>query len=127
LGQQQLLLIILAIIIVGIAIAISIQLFRASAIDGKRDLLMSECSNIATIAISYYKKPREMGGGGKTFTGWTIPTGLDSTANGTYSATVNAQSVTIPGLGTETGDDGTNPVRATCTVSPTTISVAVNN
>ena len=106
-GQQQLLLIILAIIIVGIAIAVSIGLFRAGAIDGKRDLLVSECSNIATIAISYYKKPREMGGGGKTFTDWQIPSQLVTTVNGSYSADVSAGQVIITGTGTEvvTGND----------------------
>ena len=106
-GQQQLLLIILAIIIVGIAIAISIQIFRASAIDNKRDLLMSECSNIATIAISYYKKPREMGGGNKTFLGWKVPSQLLNTANGSYMADVQASQVIITGTGTEvvTGSD----------------------
>ena len=117
-GQQQLLLIILAIIIVGIAIAISIQLFRASAIDSKRDLLMSECSNIATIAISYYKKPREMGGGNKTFIGWTVPSQLVNTANGSYLANVQASQVIITGTGTEvvTGNDSIK-VQTTVTAS----------
>ncbi len=117
-GQQQLLLIILAIIIVGIAIAISIQLFRASAIDSKRDLLMSECSNIATIAISYYKKPREMGGGNKTFLGWTVPSQLVNTANGSYIANVQANQVIITGTGTEvvTGNDSIK-VETTVTAS----------
>jgi hypothetical protein len=68
-----------------------------------------------------------MGGGGNTFTGWVIPTGLDSTANGTYAETVAAQTVSIVGTGTEIGDDGSNPVQATCTVGPTTIVVAVDN
>ena len=99
--------IVLAIIIVAIAIAVSIELFRGNAIEGKRDLLISECSNIATIAISYYKKPREMGGGGKTFTNWQIPPQLVQTANGSYLASVTAQQVTITGTGTEviTGND----------------------
>jgi hypothetical protein len=75
----------------------------------------------------YFKKPTSMGGGGNAFTGWTIPTGLDSTANGTYTATVGATSVSVVGLGTEPGTDGTNPVKATATVTGTTISVSVNN
>jgi len=126
LGQQQLLLIILAIIIVGIAIAISIQLFRASAIDGKRDLLMSECSNIATIAISYYKKPREMGGGGKTFTGWQIPSQLVTTMNGSYSAQVSPNNVIIVGTGTEvvTGNDS---IKVQTTVSANAINSVIIN
>jgi hypothetical protein len=68
-----------------------------------------------------------MGGGGNTFTGWTIPTGLDSTANGEYLETVAATSITIVGTGTETGNDDTNPVQATATVTANSISVAVNN
>ena len=106
-GQQQLLLIILAIIIVGIAIAISIQLFRASAIESKRDLLVSESANIATIAISYYKKPSEMGGGGRSFIGWTVPSPLVNTNNGSYLADVQANQIIITGTGTEvvTGND----------------------
>ncbi len=125
-GQQQLLLIILAIIIVGIAIAVSIGLFRASAIDGKRDLLVSECSNIATIAISYFKKPREMGGGGKTFTGWQIPTQLVSTKNGSYVANVTANNVVITGTGTEvvTGNDS---IKVQTTVTANTITSIIIN
>jgi hypothetical protein len=68
-----------------------------------------------------------MGGGGNTFTGWTIPTGLDSTANGTYVATVGATNISIVGTGTETGNDGSTPVEATATVTANTISVAVGN
>jgi hypothetical protein len=99
--------IVLAIIIVGIAIAVSIELFRASAINGKRDILINECSNLASIAISYYKKPREMGGGGKTFTGWQVPKAMIQTVNGSYLAEVTAQQITITGTGTEvvTGND----------------------
>ena len=125
-GQQQLLLIILAIIIVGIAIAVSIGLFRAGAIDGKRDLLVSECSNIATIAISYYKKPREMGGGGKTFTGWQIPSQLVSTKNGSYIAQVSPTNVIITGTGTEvvTGNDS---IKVQTTVTGNTINSTIIN
>lgn len=106
-GQQQLLMIVLAIIIVGIAIAVSIELFRANAIDSKRDILINECSNLASIAISYYKKPREMGGGGKTFVGWQVPNSMVQTVNGSYLAQITPQQVTITGTGTEvvTGND----------------------
>ncbi len=126
-GQQQLLLIVLGVIIVGIAVVVGINLFNANATNANRDGVISDLNNLGAMAQQYYKKPTSMGGGGNTFTGWVIPTGLDSTANGTYSASVNAQSVNIPGLGTETGNDGTNPVGATAVVSPTTITVSVNN
>ena len=125
-GQQQLLLIILAIIIVAVAIAVSIELFRASAIDGKRDILISESSNIATIAISYYKKPIEMGGGGRTFTGWQIPSQLITTVNGSYLAQVSPNNVVIIGTGTEvvTGNDS---IKVQTTVSSNAINSVIIN
>jgi hypothetical protein len=126
LGQQQLLLIILAIIIVGIAIAISIQLFRANAIDSKRDILMSECSNIASIAISYYKKPQEMGGGGKAFTGWSVPNQLVNTVNGSYIADVQANQVTITGTGTEVVT-GTDSIKVQTIVTANSIQSTIIN
>ncbi len=106
-GQQQLLLIVLGIIIVGIAIAVSIQLFRQNAIDSKRDILTNECSNIASIAIGYYKRPVSFGGGGKSFIGWNVPAELQSTVNGSYTAVIYRDSVVITGTGTEvvTGSD----------------------
>ena len=68
-----------------------------------------------------------MAGGGNTFTGWTLPATLDTTANGTYAVSVSAQSVTIVGTGTETGDNGSSNVQATATVTPTAITSVKNN
>ncbi len=126
-GQQQLLLIVLGVIIVGIAVVVGINLFNANAISANRDGVISDLNNLGTMAQQYYKKPTSMAGGGNTFTGWTVPASLDTTANGTYTATVSAQSVTIVGVGTETGDDGTNKVKATATVKPTSIKSVKNN
>ncbi len=126
-GQQQLLLILLGVIIVGIAIVVGINLFNANAIASNRDGIISDLNNLGAMAQKHYKSPTSMGGGGNTFTGWSIPANLDTTGNGTYSSTVNAQSVTIVGTGTETGDDGSTKVKATATVSPTAINVTKNN
>lgn len=126
-GQQQLLLIVLGVIVVGIAVVVGINLFNANATSANRDGIISDLNNLGAMAQQYYKKPTSMGGGGNAFTSWTIPTGLDSTANGTYTTTVAAQTVTLVGLGTENGDDGTTPVKATATVTGNTIGVAVNN
>jgi hypothetical protein len=135
-GQQQLLLIVLGVIVVGIAVVVGINLFNANAVSSNRDAVISDLNNLGAMAQQYYKKPISMGGGGNTFNGtggtggvaWVIPAQLDTTANGTYSATtVASQSVVIEGLGTETGNDGTTPVKATATVSPTAITVVTNN
>ena len=117
----------IGVIVVGIAVVVGINLFNANATSANRDGVISDLNNLGAMSQQYYKKPTSMGGGGNTFTAWTIPTGLDSTANGTYTATVSATTVTIVGAGTEIGSDGSNPVQATATVTGNTISVAVNN
>jgi len=126
-GQQQLLLIVLGVIIVGIAVVVGINLFNANAVSANRDGVISDLNNLGTMAQQFYKKPSSMLGGGNTFTGWTIPAQLDTTANGTYAVTVSAQSVSIVGTGTETGDDGSTKVKATATVTPTAITSVKNN
>ena len=47
-----------------------------------------------------------IGGGGQTFTGWQIPSALQSTVNGSYTAQVSASNVVIIGTGTEVITDG---------------------
>ena len=107
-GQQQLLLIVLAIIVIAIAVAVSIQLFRTNAIEQKRDILIEETTSIGYMAIQYYKKPAELGGGSQSFLGWSIPSQMVTTANGNFmTSTVGPDQVIINGTGTEvvTGTD----------------------
>ena len=123
-GQQQLLLILLGVIVVGVAIIAGIDLFTANAIESKRDLLLHECVELSSMAQQYYRKPREMGGGGRSFTGWTIPSNLSNTENGHFTAAVNSSSVVITGTGNEvvTGSDS---VKVQVTVYPDNYSTVI--
>jgi hypothetical protein len=121
-GQQQLLLIVLVMIIVGIAVVFSITLFRQRAIDSKRDLLINECGNLAMDAMKYYKKPSNLGGGGNSFVGWSIPdiltitaTGNYTTTSGNYSTTIFSDSVLIIGMGNDVLN-GTDSVKVQISV-----------
>ncbi len=128
-GQQQLLLIVLGVIIVGIAIVVGINLFQASAVQSNRDAVVADLNNLASQAQMYYKKPASLGGGGNKYTGFTIPTGMSTNANGTYTidAAADAQ-ITIVGEGMETGNDNSGKIKYTITVKPTVNpSVALNN
>jgi hypothetical protein len=132
-GQQQLLLIVLAMIIVGIAVVFSITLFRQKAIDSKRDLLINECGNLAMDAMKYYKKPSEMGGGGNTFVGWSIPEILETTATGNYttvtgnySTTIFVDSVLIIGTGNEVVN-GTDSVKVQISVYQNNYKIQIIN
>jgi len=124
-GQQQLLLIVLGVIVVGIAVVVGINLFSANALSSNRDSITADLTNLGTMAQQYYRKPTAMGGGGNTFTGWTIPTHTDTTPNGVYSATISGQSITIVGTGTEM--NGGSPIQHTATISPDVITIVKNN
>ena len=105
-GQQQLLLIVLGVIIVGIAVVVGINVFTASSLNANNDAVISDLQTIGAMAQQYYRKPGAMGGGGNTFTGFEISPALESTANGTYSASVAAQLVVLTGTGTAKLADG---------------------
>ncbi len=123
-GQQQLLLIVLGVIIVGIAVVVGINVFTAQSEESAKDAIVSDCTTLGAMAQQYYRKPTAMGGGGNTFTGWTIPTNLASTANGTYAATVAAQTVSI--VGTPPAANSYSWV-VTTAVTPTAITSSVGD
>ena len=130
-GQQQLLLIVLGVIIVGIAVVVGINVFTASSTNANRDAVISDLTTLAAMSQQYYRKPIAMGGGGNTFNGgdgWDIPNSLASTANGSYSETVAAKTVTLVGIGNEIGNDGSDSVKVTMVVEPNQIgSTTINN
>lgn len=107
-GQQQLLLIVLGILVVGLAIIIGISVFRANAIDQKRNYLISECMTLGSLAQKYWLKPATYGGGNHSYTNWEIPPTLTTTEAGTFSIENQEQnSISIIGTGNEvvTGND----------------------
>jgi len=125
LGQQQLLLIVLGLVVIAIAVVIGISLFRAHAISSKRDILTNETIDMAAQAISYYKRTREFGGGGKSFIGWQIPPQLQNTINGSYVIDqINKDEVVIIATGTEvvTGNDS---IQVKTTVVPDNYQIEV--
>ena len=116
-GQQQLLLIIVAVIVVGVSVAIANQLFFANAEDSNRDTIIAELTNLATISLQYYPKPVTMAGGGRSFTNWQIPSQLDTTTSGIYTISqVNNNQLILIGSPIQ-GNGYTWTVRGTITTS----------
>jgi hypothetical protein len=127
-GQQQILLIVLAVIVVGIAVIIAINLFGANSTTTNREAIIAGLTNLATVAQQYYMRPANLGGGGNTFTGFTVPPGITSTADGTYTATATADNVTLVGVGNQIGTDGSTNVKVTMVVTSKAItSTTINN
>ncbi|HEX2960188.1 MAG TPA: hypothetical protein VHO43_00255 [Ignavibacteriales bacterium] len=125
-GQQQLLLIMLAVIIIGLAVIVGISLFHSSSMNSKRDNVTNECINLSSMAQQYYVRPVEIGGGGNSFAGWQIPPELIITPNGHYRASVSSDSIVILGIGNEVVT-GTDSVRVKTTVLPKDFKVRTLN
>ena len=104
-GQQQLLLLVLSAIIVGVSIVIGINMFSSSAVQANQDAVAQDCWNIAARAQEWYRKPENLGGGGRVFTNVTLPLlnikASNENTSAPYALTVAAQALTILGTGTE--------------------------
>ncbi|OGG46499.1 MAG: hypothetical protein A3F84_28220 [Candidatus Handelsmanbacteria bacterium RIFCSPLOWO2_12_FULL_64_10] len=123
-GQTQILMLVLAIIVIGISVAGGITMFNMSAVTANRDAVVADSQALASTAMQYYKKPTEMGGGNRTFTGLTLDklNWPASNVNGSYTLTVvDAQNITINGAGVETGVSCSMPVNGTTGIGTPTI------
>jgi Tfp pilus assembly protein PilE len=134
-GQQQLLLIILGVIVVGIAVAVGITMFSDNAVSANKDAVTNDLVNLASRAQQYYRRPTALGGGQGSFTGLTADaaglsklTSKATNSNGTYSITGagSTTSVTLQGLGTEKGTNG-SPINITMLVFADSTYVTFNN
>lgn len=118
-GQQQLLLLVLAVIIVGIAIVVGISMFNAQAASSNLDAVTNDLMNLGSRAQQYYIRPESMAGGGGDFDEMTI---LDLTTdfdndNGVYTLlSGEGQIAVVEGVGRQDGDDNGFNCRARVTV-----------
>ena len=78
------------------------------------------------MAQQYYIKPSALGGGSRSFSGWTTPPDLVSTSNGTYTADIYADSVVLTGTGNEVATNN-DSVRVKVTVYPKSFNTVVLN
>ena len=120
-GQQQLLLIVLGVIIVGIAVVVGINVFTAQSEESAKDAIVSDCTTLGSMAQQYFRKPIAMGGGSNSFTNWSIPTNLDTTANGTYAITTPGSDANVVITGTPLSNSGYTWTIVT-TVLPTDVT-----
>jgi hypothetical protein len=128
-GQQQLMIIVMAFLIVGIAVFAGVMLFADNAVDRNRDAVMSDLMHLAARAHAYYKRPRIFGGGEGSFGGLTTDLqGMKKLVNtqaypwvsdnGRYRIAVagTKESVVLRGYGIEVGKDPSLPVAVTLAV-----------
>ena len=134
-GTQQILLIVLSVIIVGIAVAVGITMFNAQATNSNRQAVMSDMNNLASSCFAFYKTPASHGGAGSA--GWVVLDDLGNwlgyewdgaactTGNGVFTITItDSDHMTIVGVGTEIGNDGSDNVQGTVVLTGSTSNVA---
>tara|TARA_R110002049_G_scaffold304759_1_gene500334 strand:+ start:505 stop:870 length:366 start_codon:yes stop_codon:yes gene_type:complete len=91
-GQQQLLLVLLVTIVVGIMTVVAITMFQGAQNESEKVAIRQDLLSSATLANAYYKKPREMGGGGGSFVNISFnELGLDTASYNGYYFNINAQ------------------------------------
>jgi len=71
-GQQQLLVIILVTIVIGIATIVAVNTFETAAESANRDALINDILSLASEGQQFYTNPVVLGGGGRTFEGFSI-------------------------------------------------------
>jgi len=122
-GQQQLLLIVLGVIIVGIAVVVGINVFTASSLEANKSAVVADLQTIASMAQQYYRKPTAMGGGGNSFTNWTVPTALTKTANMSANVTLTTAAGDVLELLATGTEDGSTGSKITVTLFATQNSI----
>ncbi len=114
-GSQQLLLIAVGLVIIAIMIAVGITMFHDQAASTNRDEVANDLAHYAALARSYYRRPLAYGGGNSSFRGLSMAkiTSKPMNNNGSYALAPDPVSgtpdhVTLTGVGTESGLDGSN-------------------
>jgi hypothetical protein len=93
-----------------------------------RDSLIVGGFKIGKMAQRYYNKPVSMAGGGESFTRFIIPSYLQATEYGTYiEYSVTPSVITLICTGKQIGQDGSNPIQVTCTITPESILTMIDN
>jgi hypothetical protein len=124
-GQQQLLLLVLASILTGAGVLLGVNLFQENAVQANLDAVMQDCFTIAIKAQAWYKRPSSMGGGGHDFSSITFgklgyATDPYLNDNGSYSfSTITQNTLEIIGDGKDSMDGDVTPLKVKVTVSST--------
>lgn len=118
-GYQQNLMLALGLLVIVISIAVWFYLFNHKTTNINRDSIISDVNIYAEVAMTYYKIPVDMGGGGKTWNvdnlGIWLSYNYDTTNNnisndnGIFAFSSTGDVLTIIATGTEIGiNDSTN-------------------
>ncbi|MBC8414802.1 MAG: hypothetical protein H8E11_00040 [Candidatus Cloacimonetes bacterium] len=138
-GYQQFLMLILALLIIGVAVSVGLDMFNQNSRNINRQSIISEMNIYAGVANAFYKAPVSLGGGGRA---WDVDrlgywlgfnydptTGTTSSNNGIYTFSSSGDTLTIIGVGTETGNNNSTNLQASMTIQGTNCQIVtiINN
>ena len=125
-AYQQFLMLVLVVLIVAITISVGLDIFNQNACNVNRRAIISEMNIYASVALAFYKTPPSFGGGGREWNvdrlGYWLGFDYDHTTNttssnsGSYTFSSNGDILTIIGVGTEIGNNGSTNTQATLTI-----------
>lgn len=126
-GTQQLLLIAVGIVVVVVMIFTGYNYANSYFESSNRDQLISILNDLAIMAQQHYKKPKEQGGGGNTYTGWEIPKQFKSTDAGNIKSIVEEDKVNFTAEGVQLGRDNNLNIKITARLGQQGIRITVIN
>lgn len=110
-------LIVVGMVIVAITVVVGLWMMKVNAVEHNRDTITNYLTHLGVLAQAYYQSPKEIGGGGRSFQGYSISSDAKTTDDGSFSVLgVTPQEATIQGVGIEIGVDGTSPTKVTIVV-----------
>ncbi len=138
-GYQQILMLVLGIIIIGLSVTVGLDMFTQEMMRINRQSIISDMNIFAGTANAYYRTPSSMGGGDRTWDvdrmgmwfgyNYDAANNSISNSNGTYIFSSSDDVLTIIGIGTSIGNNGSENVKATLylTGQNCEIVTAINN
>ncbi len=118
-GSQQVIMIIFVVILIAIAIAVGMKLFSSNQAEDNKEGITLKLMTIAQDAYQYKIRPTTLGGGGKNYSNFQVPSKLRKDDHGTYAVqSASTNSITLVGqsainqnwVATCTADDTGKPV-----------------
>jgi len=103
-GQQQMLLVLMAVMVVGIALVLGLTMFQENAMAANQDEVRDALMTVAVRAQGWYRRPAMLGGGSRSFSqiSWTKINFDSSTISGVFTMTNKQQaSFRITGVSKE--------------------------
>ncbi len=138
-AYQQFLMLVLAVLIIAITVSVGLDIFNQNSRNVNRRAIISEMNIYASVAIAFYKTPTSFGGCGREWDvdrlGYWLGFDYDHTTNttssniGSYTFSSNGDTLTIIGVGTEIGNNGSTNIQATITIqgANSQIVTVINN